>query len=51
MNLYESYQSECAYEFYAYNLVFLAFNWIDFERIMHLIPEALFEHQILKDAL
>ena len=38
-------------EFYSYNLIFSTYNCHDFERIMHLIDEELFETIILKDTL
>ncbi len=43
MNLYEEEISDYAAEFYAYNLIFLTQNSLDFERIMQMIPKELFE--------
>ena len=51
MNFYQEYNSENKAEFYAYNLLFLVYNYMDFEQIMHLIPFELFEEIVLKNAL
>lgn len=51
MVLYENYDSPNADEFYGYNLLFLTYNAMDFERIMHLIPSSLFDSHLLQSVL
>lgn len=50
LHMYDDYGNGKA-EFYAYNLLFLVFNRIDFERNMHRIPFDLFEDPLLQNAL